>query len=92
MSNCDKCGKKVLPENDMIHFLIILGEKMGETTFGLLGANPRHLLPEGGCQGSPSRAQYIEGQPRDTRGYGYYKKLESMHREAYAELLKKKDS
>ena len=49
----------------------------------LVLARPRHFLPTENCQGSPSRAQYIEGQPKDQRGYQYDEKLESSYRAAY---------
>lgn len=58
-----------------------------------LFAIPRHLLPvvEDGkvvCEGSPSRAQYIEGQPRDPRGslYPYDETIEAQRRAAYASM------
>lgn len=50
----------------------------------------RHFLPvyDGDgkmiCEGSPSNAQYIEGQPCDTRGYTYVEASESIIRAAYA--------
>lgn len=59
----------------------------------LVFAQSRHLLPvqEGGrvvCEGSPSRAQYLEGQPRDRRPqYAYDPKLEEPTRTAYTTLL-----
>ena len=49
----------------------------------------RHFLPvfdndgEKVCAGSPSRAQFIEGQPRDSRGFGYPRELEGKFRKAY---------
>lgn len=37
------------------------------------------------CEGSPSRAQYIEGQPRDSRApYAYRPEWEQRYRDAYA--------
>ncbi len=51
----------------------------------------RHFLPvydaEGKmlCEGSPSRAQFIEGQPRDTRGFVEYTgEFERLYRAAHA--------
>lgn len=51
----------------------------------------RHFLPlineEGEvlCEGSPSRAQYIEGQPRDSRPeYPYDKRDETAWRRSFA--------
>ncbi|MDO8435635.1 MAG: hypothetical protein Q7S89_03090 [bacterium] len=49
----------------------------------------RHLLPVAGeipCAGSPSRAQYLPGQPRDTRGYGYHDEMEASFRAAFAAM------
>ncbi len=84
MSNhpvCDKCGKPVPPSNDAV---ILLFEATGD--WSLLGAGARHLLPTEDCEGSPSRAEYIEGQPRDTRGYEYDPVLEKHFREAYTKI------
>ncbi len=83
---CDKCGRPVPFGNDSTVLSGILG------SFASLFAIPRHLLPvvENGevvCEGSPSRAQYIEGQPRDKRmSYAYRDEYEAPFREAYAEL------
>ena len=57
----------------------------------ILTLSSRHLLPvkEGEhviCEGSPSRAQFIEGQPRDTRGYPYRAEDEVIYRAAFAKL------
>lgn len=68
-------------ESDMTHAAI---------TNYRLGYYSRHFLPvcdtAGNvlCEGSPSRAQYIEGQPRDTRGYAYVEASEPIFRAAYA--------
>lgn len=87
-STCDKCGTDVSPVNDAVNLdLIITGEPM------LIFAISRHLLPvivDGVtvCASSPSRAQYIAGQPRDPRGvYGYTSDQETKVREAYATML-----
>ena len=54
----------------------------------LIGSRPRHLLPTEFCEGSPSRVQYLEGQPRDSRPeYPYNEAWEARVRDAYAELL-----
>lgn len=87
---CDKCGGEVPLSNNAVALEVCLGA----SPLLFIGAFPRHLLPvvEGGkvvCAGSPSRAQYLEGQPRDSRpGFVYDESLEGRHREAYAELLK----
>ncbi len=85
--NCDKCGHDVPRNNDAVELEAILGGN----PLVILGHRPRHLLPvqENGevvCEGSPSRAQYLEGQPRDTRGYKYFPEREQAIREAYAQL------
>jgi hypothetical protein len=70
--HCDKCGRLVPPHNNAVNFEQILAGS-GDT----LIADSRHLLPvtENGkvvCEGSPSRAQYFPGQPRDPRpGHKY---------------------
>ncbi len=91
---CDKCVRLVDPKNDV--------SALAVEAFGLDGREAnlnelaylkhRHLLPVHNrygklvCSGSPSRAQYIEGQPRDTRGYGYNLEREAKYREAYARI------
>lgn len=82
LTRCDKCGERVEPGNDAVLLAIATGELDG---LSAVFAQSRHLLPEGNCEGSPSRAQYLEGQPRDTRAeYPYDKRLEKPVREAYA--------
>jgi hypothetical protein len=77
---CDKCGKDVEPENNAILLAVLLGY------FFSLGH--RHLLSVEGCEGSPSRAQYIEGQPRDLRqrSYPYTPEREHKVRVAYQRM------
>ncbi len=84
---CDKCKRDVPQSNDATELEAI----MTSNPLVILGHKPRHLLPvfEGDqmvCNGSPSRAQYLEGQPRDTRGYKYDAKLEFEFRAAYAQM------
>lgn len=87
MSKCDKCKTDVPVTNDATIFDAIL---TGNPFYGL--AISRHLLPvfDGEtmiCSGSPSRAQYIEGQPRDERSaYAYFPELELERRRAYEAL------
>lgn len=89
MNRCDKCGREVPHDNDAVGFDVC----RGGSPLLYLGAVPRHLLPvldgeEVVCTGSPSRAQYLEGQPRDPRpGSQYDPELEASHREAYTKLL-----
>jgi hypothetical protein len=86
MSTCDKCGGIVPLHNDAV-FVEALTKDTPEL---LLIAKSRHFLSvvKNGvtlCEGSPSRAQYIAGQPRDRRGYRYDTNLEAKIRIAYAQ-------
>jgi hypothetical protein len=86
-SPCDKCGTHVPPENDAT---IIEANKTGNSVI-ILMAKPRHFLPVPGiCPGSPSRAQYIKGQPRDPR-YPYDESEEKAWRQAYAKAQEMKE-
>lgn len=85
-ANCDKCGKPVDPKNDAVALEMRLDSLTERERWSLVFATPRHLLPTEDCVGSQSRAQYLEGQPRDTRGYPYLPELEAEVREAYAKL------
>jgi hypothetical protein len=84
---CYKCAQPVAPTNDA-RFLRYLAFEDTE----VLDAVPLHLLPlvvDGKvvCEGSPSRAQYLEGQPKDTRGYPYLPERQAPYRAAYQKLL-----
>jgi hypothetical protein len=85
---CNKCGAAVPSSNDAVIFDALL---TGNSLIALFGV-PRHLLPviEDSvvvCEGSPSRAQYIEGQLRDQRGdYPYDEAQEPVMRAAYAAM------
>jgi hypothetical protein len=87
VTDCDKCGQPVPAKNDARRLEL----EVGASPFVLISA-PRHLLPvvEGGrriCEGSPSRAQYLPGQPRDPRPqYRYDPSLETKIRAAYARM------
>ena len=84
---CDKCGQPVPKNNSLVAFEICLDD------FAAVGAKrDRHFLPiivDGKviCEGSPSRAQYIKGQPRDTRGFEYRPESEEPFRLAFAEMI-----
>jgi hypothetical protein len=87
MTDCDKCRIPVPPRNDASLLEAILTDPMVALVFP-----SRHLLPVvvGGeqiCEGSPSRAQYLEGQPRDSRGDPYVPEREPAVRAAYVKLL-----
>jgi len=81
---CDKCGLSVPTHNDATFLEAFMSGDMSM----LLFSQPRHLLPTEECEGSPSRAQYIEGQPRDTRGRPYDESREAATREAYYLMVK----
>jgi hypothetical protein len=85
MNICSKCGREVPRDNDCARLEAMINS---ESIFG----SSRHLLPvkEGDvviCEGSPSRAQYLSGQPRDQRaGYQYQPHLEDTYRAAYKSM------
>lgn len=85
---CDKCEGEVELGNDALALDVI---RTGNPALGF--AISRHLLPvvvdgQTVCPGSPSRAQYLEGQPRDTRSaHAYNPENELPNREAYQQLL-----
>lgn len=83
---CDKCGQEVPWENDAT----IVESFFQDKPCFIMFYGARHFLPTEGCEGSPSRAQYIEGQPRDTRGYPYDPMRERGWRKAYSLTLKGK--
>jgi hypothetical protein len=91
---CDKCGLHVPENNDVVQFDMALASLEGhpEAMLTLLCATPRHLLPviENGivlCEGSPSRAQYLEGQQPDSRlAYAYRPENEALYRNVYARM------
>ncbi len=88
---CCKCGGHVPPSNDVAYFdAILTRQPLLPLTYAFC-----HLLPvydEKGnqlCVGSHSRAQYLEGQPRDPRPeYAYKPEREQQFREAYEKLQK----
>lgn len=84
---CDKCGREVQPWGDAT----LLYERALNKR--IPGTPRRHLFPVGDgmgneiCEGSPSTAQYIAGQPRDTRPeYAYVPEIEPKIREAFAQI------
>ena len=80
---CDKCDKEVPWENDAT----ILDAIRIEQPIVILMWRARHLFPVDGCEGSPSRAQYLGGEP-DTRGYELDESRIPEYKKAYEELLK----
>jgi len=90
MTKCDKCNRPVPKANDAT----VLDAIAFEEPAVAFVYYARHLLPviENGqivCEGSPSRAQYLPGQPRDTRGYPYLNEMEARYRAAYQEMQAK---
>jgi len=89
MSNlplCDKCGQPVQPDNNARQMLLL----MGRHGISIPEDMARHMLPVEGCEGSPSMAQYLPDQPRDTRPHRlsipYSQSAEIQVRAAYREL------
>jgi hypothetical protein len=86
---CDKCLRPVDPTNDAMRLhaqILDDAGRPGDALWLQITTKPRHLLPIEGCEGSPSRAQYLEGQPRDTRDYPYEEWFEPLVRAAYEKL------
>lgn len=84
MSKCDKCGKEVPMNNDAT----VVDSVLYGAPVIVFASRARHFLPTEDCEGSPSRAQYIEGQPRDTRGYAYLPEWEERVRAAFEAVQK----
>jgi hypothetical protein len=83
---CDKCGEVVEAANNAV--LVYL-----EAGFGTPTTSARHLVRTKTCEGSPSLAQYLEGQPRDSRPWYplniyYVQKV----REAYKRVVMKSNA
>jgi len=94
-SRCDKCGEFVDPKNDAVMLDVLLLARVAlppaGALFRLMTSAPRHLLPTDKCPGSPSRAQYLEGQPRDQRPeYPYNEQFVQPIRSVYAEMQRTK--
>jgi hypothetical protein len=60
---CEKCGELVFPGEDAVLIEAVKNNDM----LGLLNPTSKHLFPTENCPGSPSRAQYFDGQPKDSR-------------------------
>jgi len=86
MWTCDKCGRPVGPRNDAVNLDFVSQHGTLASPVEHFAYGARHLLPIGGCEGSPSRAQYLPGWPRDTRGYPYTRGNEHTIRWAYIRL------
>ncbi len=88
--NCPKCGLEVRFDNDGSVFEAIL--RHGDPLLAIT-IKPYHLLPvvDKGivrCTGSPSRAQYVAGQPRDQRPeYAYDPAKQPFYAAAYDGML-----
>lgn len=86
--DCDKCHLPVPLGNNVIALMFV---RSGTSVLGL--DRYRHLLPVEAagkivCDGSPNRAQYLKGQPRDTRSNSYSAAQEAPTRVAYSRLQK----
>ncbi|MEI6346059.1 MAG: hypothetical protein WCO79_02395 [bacterium] len=91
---CDKCGREVPPHNNLQLLVDEWFHLKKQVNYAAWGC--RHILPvmENGkaiCEGSPSRAQYLEGQPHDPRPeYPHLGgEVENEFRTAYRRLLAK---
>lgn len=92
MPICDKCGTEVDSQNDVLQMEFILNtDEFGRCNpmLALYGSH-RHLIPvsdENGivCEGSPSRAQYLPGQPLDPRPE--YKWDDEIHKKVVSAYL-----
>lgn len=93
---CDKCGMPVMPKDCAVTLELGLGDEANPTAeiAKRMGIS-RHILPivfdgEELCPGSPSRAQYLEGQPRCVRSsnysHPYVPAWEPLYRETYAKM------
>lgn len=80
---CDKCGQEVKPHDNAVLVYLEAGYSNAVT-------QARHLFASSTCEGSPSMAQYFEGQPRDAREW-YPLNIHKVQeiREAYKRVLKK---
>lgn len=104
VGNCDLCGQPVEDCNDSTRFTVILemvriygdsyqleheqAHRDDDWMIVLRRKSPRHLLPVDGCKGSPSRAQYLPCQPKDTREDAtFYPEAVPSFRIAYGILL-----
>jgi hypothetical protein len=82
---CDRCGTFVPRSNCAIELEMVGRQGRLATVAEMLAWGTRHLLPTGSCPGSPSRAQYLLGQPRDLDGT-YREVYRDHYRAAYAKL------
>jgi hypothetical protein len=103
---CDKCRTNVPDNKDAVLLDVVIAavekaqdlERLrmaGDLGLIRLEYGARHLFPvevdgEIICPGSPSRAQYIEGQPRDDR-YEYSPDAEARYRAAFKILRELKE-
>lgn len=88
---CPKCGRSVSLENNGALLDLIVQEHPAPL-LAMMVTQAFHLLPlvqQGRllCPGSPSRSQYLPGQPRDTRPHIMYRsERQSVMRAAFAEM------
>ena len=88
---CPKCGQLVTLENNGA-LLDLIVQAHPTPLLAMMVTQAFHLLPlvqEGQmvCPGSPSRAQYLRGQPRDIRPHIIYRpERRPAMQAAYAEM------
>ncbi|MEE9251922.1 MAG: hypothetical protein V3U74_01030 [Thermodesulfobacteriota bacterium] len=88
--DCDRCGRKVGIGNSAKTFQYILeyGKSPESEGFTVVtGFGDRHLLPEDGCEGSPSRTKYMVEISDEEHGGEYDPVKAERYRLAF-ELLK----
>lgn len=84
---CDKCGKPVPRWNDAT-LLITHAYPYDADSSAVMTVRARHLVPVDGCEGSPSRSQYLVGMRRDLReGMEYDPGREEVIRATFAQML-----
>lgn len=86
---CDRCGRPVPRTNDA---MLLESVATGDLA-PIMRPTSRHLIPVGAdnltliCPGSPSRAQYLPGFPRDPRGLAPYdQRKEAAYRMAFFKI------
>ena len=88
MGICDKCGKEV----DVCNNAVLIDSYAYDNPVAVFVFTARHFFPTEDCEGSPSRAQYIEGQSPDTRPNAQYDpELEQVYRTALAQVKEEAD-
>ena len=82
---CDKCGQEVMLDNDAVALEYMRQHSRLPEGIERFSYGARHLFPVEGCEGSPSRAQYLGG-PKDARGYELDEKKIPEFEQAYEKI------